>query len=119
MIQSVSTTFVGNGTNYLGTAIRGKILAVKAVADSAVTDNWDIALTGETTGIPILVDAAVAQTATTWWHPRQLVANGADGSPASDAFAEIPVVKERIKCVTTNAGTTGIITVTIIYDADV
>lgn len=119
MLQTVSETFTGNGTNYIGTRLRGKILAVKAVADANVTDNWDLTLTGETTGIPILVDATVATNATTWWHVRELIAKGSDGSAATDAFACIPVVNERIKCVTANAGTTGVITVTIIYDADV
>jgi len=116
--QIVSETFTGNGTNYIGTRLRGKILAVKAVADSNVTNNWDLTLTGETTGIPILIDETVGNNATTWWHVRQLVANGVDGSAGTDAFACIPVVNERIKCVTANAGTTGEITVSVIYEAD-
>lgn len=119
MIQTVSETFTGNGTNYIGSRLRGKILSVKAVADSNVTDNWDLTLTAETTGLPILVDATVSSNATTWWHVRQLIANGADGSAATDAFAELFLVNERIKCVAANAGTTGVITVLVIYDADV
>lgn len=118
MIQSVSTSFTGNGTNYIGSRLRGKILAVKAVADSSVTNNWDLTLTGGTTGIPILIDATVANNATTWWHVRQLAANGADGSASTDAFVCIPLVNERIQCVSANAGTTGTITITVIYDAD-
>lgn len=118
MLQTVSLTFTGNGTDYIGSRLRGKILAVKAVADANVTNSWDLTLSGETTGIPILVDASVSNNATTWWHVRQLAANGADGSAATDAFECIPVVNERITCVAANAGTTGVITVTVIYDAD-
>ena len=118
MIHTVSKTFTGNGTNNIGSRLRGRILSVKAVADSAVTNNWDLTLTGATTGIPILVDATVANNATTWWHPRQLAANGADGTAATDAFVEIPVMDEPIQCVSANAGTTGEITITIIYDTE-
>jgi len=118
MLQTVSETFTGNGTNYIGTRLRGTILAVKAVADSNVTNSWDLTLTGETTGIPILVDASVSNNATTWWHVRQLAADGADGGAGTDAFVCIPVVNERIQCVSANAGTTGVITVTVIYDAN-
>jgi hypothetical protein len=116
MIQSVSKQFVGNGTYTIGSRLRGRILAVKAVSDSDVTNAWDIALTGAETGIPILTDTSVANNDTVWWHPRALVAKQADGAAATDAFVEIPVVNEAITCVIANAGTTGIGTVTVIYD---
>ena len=90
MIQAVSKTFVGNGTNIIGSNLRGKLLAVKTVADSSVTNNWDIALTGETTGIPILTDTAIGNNATEWFHPRALASKVADGSAATDAFVCIP-----------------------------
>jgi len=118
MLQTVAETFTGNGTNYIGTRLRGTIMAVKVVADASVTNSFDITLTGETTEIPILVDATVTSNTTTWWHVRQLAADGADGGAGSDAFVCIPVVNERIKCVTANAGTTGEITVMVIYDAN-
>ena len=118
MIHTVSKSFVGNGTNNIGSNIRGLILSVKTVADSSVTNNWDIALTGATTGIPILIDAAIANNATEWFHPRALASKVADGSAATDAFVEIPIADEPIQCVTTNAGTTGTITVTVIYDTE-
>lgn len=118
MLQTVSKTIIGNGTNTIGTTLRGKVLAVKVVADTNVTNNFDIALTGAVTGIPILTDTTVANNATTWWFPRALVAKQADGAAATDAFAEIPLVKEAITCVVANAGTTGTITVTVIYDSE-
>ncbi len=116
MIQSTSITFTGNGTNYIGTTLRGRILAVKVVADSSVTNSFDLTLTGETTGMPILVDTTVANNTTTWFHPRAFATQNTDGADSTDAFVEIPVFKERIKCVTANAGTTGEITVTVLYD---
>lgn len=119
MIHSISKSFVGNqAAGQIGFKLRGRILAVKTVADSNVTNNWDIALSGGVTGIPILTDADVANNATVWWHPRALVAKHTDGTAATDAFAEIPVVDEPITCVITNAGTTGAITVTVLYDTD-
>lgn len=118
MINSVSNQITGNGTMQIGGRMRGKILAVKVTADSNVTNNFDVTLTGNTTGIPILLDASVANNATTWFHPRSLVAKESDGSAATDAFVQIPVLNEPIQCVTANAGTTGTITVTVIYDAE-
>lgn len=118
MIQSLSSTVTGNSTSYLGSRCTGRILAVKAVADASVSANWDLALTGETTGIAILTDITVTENTTTWWHPRALVAKVTDGSAGTDAFVEIPIYRERIKCVIANAGTTGVITVTVLYDAE-
>lgn len=117
MIQSVTNSRTGNGTMYLGTRIRGRILAVKVVA-GAVTASFDLTLTGETTGIPILIDLTATESATTWYHPRQLATKGADGAAATDAFVEIPVFNERISCVLANAGTTKDVAVTVIYDSD-
>ena len=118
MIHSVSKSFTGNSTDNIGSNIRGRILAVKAVADSNVTNAYDIALTGGTTGIPILTDTTVANNSTVWWHPRALASKHSDGADATDFFAEIPVVDEPIACTIANAGTTGIITITVIYDTE-
>lgn len=118
MIRSVSKTFTGNGTNYIGQKLRGRILAIKVEADDNVTDNFDIALTGRTTGVPILTDATVTKNTTTWWHPRAIPAKHSDGSAFTDFGVEIPVAGEQVQCVTANAGTTGEITVTVVYDDD-
>jgi|GEM_PF-3107554 len=118
MITSVAKTFTGNGTNYIGSRIRGRIHAVKVVADANVTNSFDIALTGETTEVPMLVDASVANDATTWFYPRAIPNKRADGTSFTDAAVDIYVLNERIKCVTALAGTTGIITVTVFYDSE-
>ena len=113
-----STTFTGNGTNTIGTRMRGKIIAVKVVADASVTASFDLTLTGTVYGIPILIDLTTTADATTWYYPKQLVTDGADGSAATDAYAEIPLYNESITCVTANAGTTGKITVTVFFDSE-
>jgi hypothetical protein len=118
MLQTVSKSLTGNGTTYIGTRLRGRILAIKVVADSDVTNNWDLDLTGETTGITIFSHDNVPNNATTWYFPRQLADDSGDESAATDAYVEIPVVTERIKCVAANAGATGSITVTVIIDSD-
>ena len=118
MIHSASETFAGNGTNYVGSRLRGRVHAVKVVADSSVTDNFDLTLTGETTEVPILVDATVAKTATTWFYPRVIPNKNTDGSAFTDATADIHVLNERIKVVAANAGATGVITVTVFFDSE-
>jgi hypothetical protein len=117
MIQSVTVGFTANGTVYLGTRVRGRILAVKVVADNSLTDNFDIALTGDTTGIPILTDTTVTKNTTTWWHPRVLVSKVSDGAAGTDAFTHVFVLNERIKAVIANAGT-GVGSITVFYDSD-
>jgi len=115
MIQSVTNTRTGNGTMYLGSRLLGRILAVKVEA-GAVTASFDLTLTGETTEIPILIDLSATASATTWYHPRAFAAQNTDGGAATDAFVEIPVLNERIKCVIANAGATKDVAVTVIYD---
>lgn len=117
MIQSVSNTITGNGTMYLGSRLRGRILAVKVEA-GAVTASSDIALTGETTGVPILDDDSVTASATTWYYPRALATVHTTGAVSAIVAVEIPVLNERIKVVTALAGTTKDITVTVIYDSE-
>ena len=114
MIKSVSIGFTTNGTVYLGTTIRGRVQAVKIVADSDLTNSFDLTMTGETSGVPILTDTTVSSNATTWWYPRALAADNLDGSASTDAFCDICVYEERIKAVLANAGT-GVGTITVYY----
>jgi len=117
MIQAATNSRTGNGTFYLGTRLRGRVLAIKVVA-GAVTASFDLTLTGKTTGIPILVDLSATESATTWYYPRALVSVHTTGDVSAIAVAEIPVFNERIKCVIANAGTTADVAVTVIYDSD-
>ena len=117
MICSVSHTVVGNSTEYIGSRLRGRIVAVKIVAGAA-TASWEIALTGETTEVPILTKTDMSASATTWLYPRALANKNTDGSAFTDATADIYVLNERIYCVITAAGTTASITVTVFYDSE-
>lgn len=115
MIQSVSIGFTTNGTVYLGSRVSGRIHAIKVVADNDLTDNFDLTLTGETTEVPILVDATVSKNTTTWWYPRAIPSNNTDGSDFTNCVADIFTVRERIKAVLANAGT-GVGTITVYYE---
>jgi hypothetical protein len=116
MIQSASVTITGAATGYVGTRIRGRILAIKSDAD--LNAAYTVAITGETTGILILNAAAVSHNSVTWFHPRAYASQQPDGAVSTDAFVEIPVLNERIKIVTSVAAT-GTVTFTVLYDADV
>ena len=117
MISYVSTAGVGNGTYYVGSRLRGRIHAIKIVA-AAVTASWEIAITGETTGVPILTKTDMSASATTWLYPRVIPNKHTDGAAFTDSTADIYVVNERIACVVTAAGTTEAITITVFYDSE-
>ena len=68
MIHSTTVTITGADTGYLGSKIRGRILAIKSDAD--LNAAYTVAITGSTSGIPILAAAAVSHNSVTWFHPR-------------------------------------------------
>ena len=115
MIQSTTVTITGAATGYLGTRLRGRVLAIKS--DAALNAAYTVAITGETTEIPILVAAAVSHNSVTWFHPRAYASQNTDGAAATDAFVEIPILNERIKVVTSVAAT-GTVDITVIYDSE-
>ena len=117
ILQKVSRTFTGNDTVTIGSRIRGRILTIKVVA-GAVTANSDLTFTGTDSAIPILLDVTVAASATTWYHPRQLLTDGADGALGTLEYVPVYLVNEAITCVSANAGTTFEITVEVTYKAD-
>ena len=115
MIQSVSVTITGAATGYLGSRLRGRILAIKS--DAALNAAYTVAITGETSGIPILAAAAVSHNSVTWFHPRALVSVHTTGAVSAIAVTEIPVLNEQIKVVTSVAAT-GTVTFTLYYDSE-
>ena len=117
MIQSVSAVVTPNATTQIGSRIRGRILAVKVVSDAAATTAFDMTLTGNTTGIPILTDITIANNVTVWWHPRALASVHTSGADSAITEVQIPVFNESIKCVIANTAA-GVITVTVIYDSE-
>jgi hypothetical protein len=63
------------------------------------------------------VDITIANNSTVWWHPRAFATQNTDGVDGTDAFVEIPVFNESIKCVIANTAA-GVITVRVIYDSE-
>lgn len=115
MIQSTSVTITGAATAYLGSRIRGRVLAIKS--DAALNAAYTVAITGNTTGIPILAAAAVSHNSVTWFHPRALASLNTSGANGTDAFVKIPLYNEKVKVVTSVAAT-GTVTFTLIYETD-
>lgn len=115
MIQSVSVTITGADTGYLGTRLRGRVLAIKS--DAALNAAYTVAITGETSGIPILAAAAVSHNSVTWFHPRAIPNKNTDGTAFTNVAALIPVLNERVKVVTSVAAT-GTVTLTLYYDSE-
>ena len=115
MIQSISGTITGNGTITLGSVLRGKVHAVKVVADAEGAEDFTVTMTGATTGVPILVDVTTKENTTTWYYPRALVTVHTTGDVSAIAVADIHVLKEAISCVLSdNASKT--VTVTVYVD---
>jgi len=91
---------------YLESIITGRIQAI--YIDIGDLTDPVIAFTGETTGVPILTEAA-----TGWYYPRAFANQVADGTAEAVAREEIHVLKERIKVAVSHAvaGETGTVTV--------
>ena len=119
MIQSTSITITGAGTGYLGSRIRGRILAIKS--DAALNAAYTVTIDGETSEIPIITAlAAVSHNSVTWWYPRAFPTNaaGTDATAVETAAMQhICVVNERIRVVTSIAAT-GTVTFTLYYDSE-
>ena len=104
MLEEVTTTITtiadGSATVYLGTRLRGRVHAIK-YTKGTLDAGTDIVVTGETTGVAILTDSPAA---TEWFYPRAFINKATDGSAATDAFADIHVLNERIKVVVAQGG---------------
>lgn len=110
----IATDGSGDATVYLGTRLRGRVHAIRYTPDTLDT-GADLTLTGETTGVPILVQAN-AGTSVLWKYPRVLANKNTDGSAATDAFADIHVLNERIKVVVAQGGTSKAGSITVYID---
>lgn len=100
--EAIAASAAGAATVYFGSAITGQVLAIKYEPGTLDTGT-DLTLTGETTGVPILVKAN-AGTSDVWFYPRTLVNKNTDGSAGTDAFECINAFKERIKLVVAQGG---------------
>ena len=102
----VTITIMGSGTGYAGTKVTGKVVAVKYGYVNFAA-GADLAITGDTTGAPIL-DVDDIPEADTFWLPHILPHKHTDGSAFTDAAAEPPrVFGEKIKIVILQGGANG------------
>jgi len=100
---TITTDASGDATVYSG-VVRGVVKAITYVPGTIVTGG-DLTITAENSGLAI-VTITNAGTSTVTWHPRALASKVADGSDATDAFTELPLFDERIKCVVAQGGAT-------------
>jgi hypothetical protein len=118
VIESVTTTITtdasGDATVYLGSRLRGKVLAIKYEPGSLYF-RADLTITGETTEVPILI-VSDGGTSDVWFFPRRLASDHADESTSADDYRDIYVLNERIKVVVANAGDEDTGTITIYID---
>lgn len=119
MIHEVSTAIdtdgSGDATVYLGSRLRGRVHAIRYTPGTIATGG-DLTITGETTRVPILVQAN-AGTSEVWYYPRVLANKNTDGTAATDAFADIHVLNERIKVVVAQGGASKSGSITAYVDA--
>jgi len=94
---AITTDGSGDATVYLGSCIRGRIVAIK-YEPGDIDTNADLVITGAISGVAILTKANCG-TSDVWFYPRALANKVADG--AASAITEVPVwvYQERVKVV--------------------
>lgn len=114
---TITTDGSGDATVYLGSEIRGRILAIKY--EPGTLDNGaDLAFTGETSEQPVLTKAN-AGGSDVWYYPLAPANKMADGSASSLTEVELWLYKERLKLVVAQGGDTKEGTVTLWVDEPV
>ena len=110
----IVTTSGGAATVYLGSRLRGRVHAIRYTPGTIAT-GAGLTITGETTGVPILVQAA-AGTAVLWKYPRAFPNQNTDGAAEADARCDIHVLNEQIKVVVASGGDTKTGSITVFID---
>lgn len=110
MLKNTSTSIVtdasGNATVYLGSKLRGYLVALN-YRPGTLDTGADLTVTAETSGAPILTKVNLG-TGNSWLYPRALPtnANSATGPLGTVPTERIPLVGERIKVVVAQGGNT-------------
>jgi len=106
---TITTAADGSATVYIGSTIRGLLIALKYSPGTLAT-GADLTITGETSGIPILT-VTNAGTSDVFYYPRALANAVADAVAESASSEFIPIIGERIQVVVAQGGnaTTGTI----------
>jgi len=92
----------GDATVYAGQKINGRVHAI-LYQPGTIETGGDLTITGETTGVPILVKAN-AGTSNVWYYPRVVPNKNTDGEAFTDVAEQIFVLRERIKIVLEGGG---------------
>jgi hypothetical protein len=113
----LTTDGSGDGTAYLGSCIRGQILAIKYLPGTIAT-GATLTITGETTGQPVLTKAN-AGTSNVWFYPMAPANKVADG--AASTLSEVPLWlhKERLKVVVASGGASRAGSLLLLVDEEV
>lgn len=113
---SIATSAGGAATVYIGHKIRGRLIALK-YAPGTIDTGAGLTITGETSGVPILVKAN-AGTSTVFYYPRVIPNKNTDGSAFTDVAEPIHLFRERIKVVVASGGATKAGTITAYVDEE-
>lgn len=113
--ETITTDSSGDATVYLGTDLYGRVHAIR-YTPGTIDTGAGLTITGETTGVPILVQAS-AGTSVLWKYPRAFPNQNTDGAAEADAREDIHVHKERIKVVVASGGNTKTGSITAYVDA--
>lgn len=111
---SITTDASGDATAYSSPKLRGRIHALK-YEYGTLAATADLTITGETTGVPILVKADNPQ-ADAWIYPRAFPNQNTDGAAEADARCDIHILRERIKVVVAQGGNAANGTITAYVD---
>jgi len=114
---TITTDASGDATVYVGTALRGYLIAL-LYRPGTLDTGADLTITGESSGIPILSKSNLG-TGDSWLFPRALPTNAnASTGPLGTIPSElIPLMKERIKVVVAGGGNALSGTIEAIYHA--
>jgi len=121
MLNEYTATIVtaadGSATVYLGSSIRGQIVALK-YAPGTIATGAGLTITGASSGVPVLTKAA-AGTATVWYYPMAAANKVADGAASTLTEVSVWLLKERLKVVVASGGDTKTGTITLWVDEPV
>ncbi len=115
---AITTDAGGGATVYLGSVIRGYLVAL-IYRPGTLDTGADLTVTGETSGLPILSKSNLG-TGDSYFYPRTLAtrANSATGPLETIAQERIPLLLERIKVVVAQGGNALAGTIEAIYETD-
>src|SRR3989304_5077435 len=111
---TITTDADGGATVYLGSRIRGQIVAIK-YEPGTIDTGADLTITGETSGIAILTKAN-AGTSNVWYFPVAAANKVADGAATTLTEVSVWLYCERAKVVMVQGGATKIGAITLWVD---